>query len=357
MTRSVAFYLPQFHRIAENDEWWGEGFTEWDTVRGGMPRFAGHWQPHVPAELGYYDLAQPEVRIAQSALAAGHAIDAFCYYHYWFSGRRLLEAPFVDMLSSGEPDFPFMLCWANEPWTRTWSGRTGTVLMEQRYGADDDVAHIRSILPAFADARYVRVDGRPVFLVYKASQLPEPRRTTDSWRVEAARAGIGELYLARVESGPGERDDPSALGFDAAVDFQPDWRALRSPLVEIAARRIGHRLGMLPSPYRRHIRTPYASLVRNALDQPAPPYVRYPTVVPSWDNSARRTHGAVIVEGSTPEAYGDWVRVALRAEPELLFVNAWNEWGEGCHLEPDAKWGRAYLDAHATAVRETVVAS
>jgi hypothetical protein len=261
------------------------------------------------------------------------------------------------VLSSGEPGFPFLLCWANEPWTRAWSGGGRNVLMPQPYSDADDVAHIRAILPAFADPRYVRVDGRPVFLVYKAGDLPDARRTTDAWRGEAARAGIGDLHLVRVESGPGERGDPARLGFDAAVDFQPDWRSLRPSLPEVAARRLGHRLGVLPSAYRRHIRTPYSAVVTEALDRPAPPYTRYPTVVPSWDNSARRDYGAVILEGATPDAYERWVRAALTSRPELLFVNAWNEWGEGCHLEPDERWGRAYLEAHQRATRDVVVTS
>lgn len=350
MTRSVAFYLPQFHTIPENDQWWGDGFTEWTNVRRGAPRFAGHHQPHVPGELGYYDLRDRHVRVAQASLARAYGIDAFCYYHYWFNGRRLLNEPFDDVLAAGEPDFPFMLCWANEAWTRSWSGKSGVVLMDQRYSPADDVAHIRSLLPAFADPRYVRHNGRPVFLVYRATDLPDPKRTTDTWRAEASRAGVGDLFLCRVESGAAERGDPTRLGFDAAVDFRPDWRALRPSVVELALRRVAHRARLLASPYRRQIRVPYERLVADALAATSPGYTRYPCVVPSWDNSARRDYGAVIVEGSTPAAYGEWVRSTLRGDPDLLFVNAWNEWGEGCHLEPDQRWGRAYLEAHLAAV-------
>ena len=188
MTRSVAFYLPQFHRVAENDAWWGEGFTEWTNVRDGRPRFPGHTQPHVPGELGYYDLTDPDVRAAQASLAGRHGIDAFCYYHYWFGGRRLLERPFDEVLRSGEPDFPFLLCWANEPWTRAWSGGGRHVLMPQPYSDIDDVAHIRALLPAFADPRYLRIDGRPVFLVYKAGELPD---ALPHHRHVARRSGTG----------------------------------------------------------------------------------------------------------------------------------------------------------------------
>ncbi|MEY2399235.1 MAG: hypothetical protein QOJ00_2409 [Actinomycetota bacterium] len=350
MTRSVAFYLPQYHPIPENDEAWGTGFTEWTNVRGATARFAGHHQPHVPGELGYYDLRDGVTRNAQAELAQAHGIDAFCYYHYWFGGRRLLQQPFEAVLESGEPGLPFMLCWANEPWTRSWSGKGGSVLVDQQYGAADDLAHIRALLPAFADARYVRHDDKPVFLVYRAGDLPDARRTTDMWREEAARAGIGELFLCRVESGPGERCDPTRLGFDAAVDFRPDWKSLRPSWSEMAMRRVGHRLGVLESPYRRETRVSYDRLVSEALTNRADGYKRFPCVVPSWDNTARRRFGAVVVEGSTPQLYGAWVEAALRAQPDLLFVNAWNEWGEGCHLEPDEKWGRGYLEAHRAAV-------
>ena len=207
MTRSVAFYLPQFHAIPENDRWWGEGFTDWRNTAEATPRFDGHYQPHIPGELGYYDLRAPEARAAQAELASVYAVDAFCYYHYWFSGRRLLEQPFDAVLHSGEPDHPFALCWANEAWTRSWSGG-GEILVEQRYDEADDLAHVRWLVAAFTDPRYVRVDGKPLFLVYRAGQLPDAHRTTDLWRAEASRLGIGELFLARVESFRTEHTDP-----------------------------------------------------------------------------------------------------------------------------------------------------
>ncbi|MDA8148219.1 MAG: glycoside hydrolase family 99-like domain-containing protein, partial [Actinomycetota bacterium] len=195
--RALAFYLPQFHPIPENDEWWGKGFTEWRNVARARPLFPGHYQPHLPGELGYYDLRVPEVREAQAALAREHGIDGFVYYHYWFHGRRLLERPFDEVLASGRPDFPFALCWSNEPWTRGWDQR-GTVLVPQRFSPGDDLDHIRWLATAFGDDRYVKIDGRPLFLVYRPALLPDPLRTTDTWRAEAQRLGFPDLYLCWV---------------------------------------------------------------------------------------------------------------------------------------------------------------
>ncbi len=347
MTRTLAFYLPQFHAIPENDEWWGDGFTEWDNVRRANPRFAGHRQPAVPGALGYYDLTDPEARAAQAALARQFGVDGFCYYHYWFRGRRLLDRPFADVLRSGDPDLPFSLCWANEPWTRSWSGG-GEVLVPQQYDATDDLEHIRWLCTAFADPRYERVDGKPLFLVYRANQLPDARRTTDAWRAEAARLGIGDLHLVRVESFRDEHADPRGLGFDAAVEFQPDWRNVRPNLLMSAARKAARKVGMNVSQpaYTTHA---YDDVVATALARPPASYVRYPCVTPAWDNTPRRSQGAVVLTGSTPARYGHWLRATLAREPRLVFVNAWNEWGEGAHLEPCEQWGTAYLEAHRDA--------
>jgi lipopolysaccharide biosynthesis protein len=349
-TRSVAFYLPQFHPIPENDRWWGAGFTEWRNTAKARPLFAGHQQPHVPAELGYYDLRSAETREAQAELARTHGIDAFCYYHYWFDGRRLLERPFDEVLRSASPTLPFCLCWANESWTRAWDGSTRSILVEQRYSAADDLAHIRHLAPALADPRYLRLDGRPVLLVYRASQLPNSRRTNDVWRDEARRLGIGDLHLARVESLSDERGDPIALGFDSAIEFQPDWRQLRAPGMQRAIQRAAHAVGTtrFDTPYTT---LDYATLADAALAAPAPGYTRFPCVTPGFDNTPRRSRGAVVLTNSSPARYGDWVARTLRTEaPELLFVNAWNEWGEGAHLEPCERWGRGYLEAHRDAV-------
>jgi lipopolysaccharide biosynthesis protein len=352
--KSIAFYLPQFHPIPENDRWWGQGFTEWRNVASARPAFRGHYQPHIPADLGFYDLRVPETRAAQAELAQAHGIHAFCYYHYWFLGKRLLERPFNDVLESGEPSLPFMLCWANENWTRAWDGGSSEVLLRQEYSPADDVAHLRWLARAFADDRYVRIGGRPVFLVYKASELPEPRRTTDSWRSEAQRLGIGELYLLRVESYREPIVDPRAMGFDGSVEFQPDTRLLGAR-IPARALRVAGRLTRLEGGRCRQVVHRYSDLVDNALGQTQPDYKRYRCITPSWDNSPRRD-GGLVLTGSSPEEFRRWLVGTMGQfrphgrDEDLLFVNAWNEWAEGNHLEPCLRFGHRYLEVHRDAL-------
>lgn len=359
--RTVAFHLPQFHPIPENDEWWGPGFTEWTNVSRARPLVPGHQQPRLPADLGFYDLRLPEARAAQAALARRFGVDAFCHYHYWFHGRRLLQRPVDEIVACGEPDFPFCLCWANESWTRHWDGASGQVLVEQRHSAEDDLAHIRHLLPILADRRYLRIGGRPAFFVYRTELLPEPRRTAELWRHEAQRAGLGDLYLVRVESFRADVD-PRAIGFDAALEFAPDWRLLR-PRALTRRQRWLARAGLFPRGFLAHRFADYGALVQAMQAKPAPAWRRMRCVTPGFDNSPRRAQGATVVQGSTPEAYGAWLEWALRAEAaaawpadeQLVFVNAWNEWAEGNHLEPCQRWGLGYLEAHRAA-RQRVAA-
>ena len=361
--RLLAFYLPQFHPIPENDRWWGRGFTEWTNVAKARPLFAGHRQPHLPSELGFYDLRVPDVREAQADLARAHGISGFCYYHYWFNGRRLLNRPFDEVLASGRPDFPFCLCWANENWTRGWDGADHEVLMPQQYSEADDRAHIERLLPAFEDHRYVRVDGKPLFLVYRTELLPDPARTAAIWRERAISAGIGDLYLARVESFV-SNVDPKTIGFDAAIEFAPDWRVLpaarfhreRGAFAAKILRRLS-RLGVIPKAYLTHRIYPYELLARAMLEKPPVHYRRFRCATPQWDNSPRRPNGSVIFRDASPAAYERWLRTLVQAtrdafqgDERLVFVNAWNEWAEGNHLEPDQLWGRAYLEATARAL-------
>jgi lipopolysaccharide biosynthesis protein len=351
--RAIAFYLPQFHPIPENDEWWGKGFTEWINVVRSKPQFPGHCQPDLPADLGFYDLRVPETRAAQAELAAAHGIHGFCYYHYWFNGRRILERPVDEVWKSGQPDFPFCLCWANENWTRRWDGLDAHLLLEQRYSTSDDLAHIRSLLPLFLDSRYIPVADRPLFLVYRASQLPQPQKTTDLWRREAERVGLKGLFLVRVESFRDERGDPRDMGFDSALEFQPRWFELTNS--RILRRKWWHRrkLGTSEPAFFDNCVCDYRDVVTKALAQPVAEYPRIPSVCPGWDNSPRRKRGAHILINSTPQIYEHWLReVANRIQinsvlaPEsLVFINAWNEWGEGTHLEPCQTWGRGYLEA------------
>ncbi len=349
--RFIAFYLPQYHPIPENDEWWGPGFTEWTNVARAKPLFRGHYQPHIPADLGFYDLRLPEARAAQASLAAEHGIAGFCYYHYWFQGRRLLQRPFEEVLRSGRPDLGFCLCWANENWTRTWNGGEQEILVAQSYSPDDDLRHIRSLAEAFADPRYIRVDGQPLLLVYRASRLPEPRRTADVWRAEAERLGVGVPYLCSVQSFHTEHRDPADFGFDAAVEFAPDIDDQPPP--HSAARRALRRFLNPRSPYRVNAVCDYDKVATRMLGLDAGDYKRYPCVTPGFDSTPRRRRGgARILVGSTPERYEWWLRERMARftpyspDENLFFVNAWNEWAEGNHLEPDLRWGRAYLDVH-----------
>ncbi len=362
--RLISFYLPQFHPTPENDAWWGKGFTEWHNVTRARPLFQGHYQPHLPADLGFYDLRVPETRQAQADLARAHGIHGFCYYHYWFEGKRLLERPFKEVLASGEPDFPFCLCWANENWTRRWDGLEQEMLIEQTYSEADDLAHIRYLIRAFEDPRYIRVEGKPLFLVYHTHLMPDLVRTTSLWRKEVQHCGFPGLYLARVEAWPEDHGDPEQIGFDAAVDFQPDWTNRPTRIMPRHLGRIGRKL--FPNvekkrdPFWFNSIYQYADLARVMMARPEPAYKLFPGVAPSWDNSARRKAQAMIFTGSTPGIYGNWLRHAIATttrrfvgEERLVFINAWNEWAEGNHLEPDEKWGLGYLEATLQALEES----
>jgi lipopolysaccharide biosynthesis protein len=357
MLNTIAIYLPQFHPIPENDEWWGPGFTEWRNVVTARPQFPGHYQPHLPADLGFYDLRVPEAREAQAAMAARYGISGFCYYHYWFNGKRLLHRPFDEVLDSGAPDFPFCLCWANENWTRRWDGRDDLVLMAQKHSLEDDIDHIDFLLKAFADSRYIKVDGRPLFLVYRPKLLADAKQTADVWRERARRAGFPDLYLVKLEIF-GDMRAPASIGFDAALEFAPYFGI---PKIGQRWARIRRRLihsGLLPSsPYLTHNVCRYDALIEHMLARDDVPYTQFRCVTPGWDNSSRRAAGAWIFHGSTPQLYESWLgnvvtqtRRRHRGDKQLLFINAWNEWAEGNHLEPDQRWGCAYLEATARAL-------
>ncbi|HPS20365.1 MAG TPA: glycoside hydrolase family 99-like domain-containing protein [Candidatus Omnitrophota bacterium] len=349
--KAIAFYLPQYHPIPENDEWWGKGFTEWTNVRKARPLFSGHHQPSIPAELGYYDLRDSHVRDSQAELAMKYGLYGFCYYHYWFNGKLLLEAPFNEVLNSGKPDFPFCLCWANENWTRIWDGQNKNILMEQKYSEEDDKRHIAWLIKAFRDKRYIRIDGKPLFLVYKISAMADSLKTTTIWREEARKAGIGELYLCKVESFLREKTDPKGTGFDAAVQFPPNSvyiSAFSKLKLMISKKIIKRSFGDVYD---------YNSFAMEAMKAPCPSYKEFLCVMPKWDNSPRRSKGGRIYINNDPRVYGEWLKksidetmVRFREEERLVFINAWNEWGEGNYLEPCARYGRTYLEETARAL-------
>jgi hypothetical protein len=336
--RVFAFYLPQFHPIPENDRWWGSGFTEWSRVARARPQFAGHYQPHLPERLGFYDLRLPEVRSQQVALARAYGVSGFCYYYYWFGTKTLLERPVAEMLAAGEPDFPFCLCWANENWTRRWDGGERELLMEQLYGPELDAAFIEELMPYFRDRRYLRVHGAPVLLVYRPNSIGDPLAATARWRRAAREYGLPDLHLvAALTFGV---EDPLPLGFDAAVEFPPHGEpAVHSCPVD----------GIEPG-FRGRV-LDFGAVVHRRLALAAPEFRLYRTAMAGWDNTARLGRNATIFHGASPEAYEVWLRglvTRARAEhPEhrLVFVNAWNEWAEGAHLEPDIRFGTRYLEA------------
>ena len=336
----VAFYLPQFHPIPENDRWWGRGYTEWSRVARALPRFAGHYQPHLPERLGFYDLRLAETRARQGALARQYGVHAFCYYYYWFGTKTLLERPLAEMLAGGEPDLPFCLCWANENWTRRWDGADHQLLVEQRYGPELDAVLIENLLPYFRDPRYLRVDGAPVLVVYRPSAIPEPLATVGRWRRAAWDHGLPNLHLVAAQTFG--LADPRPLGFDAAVEFPPHGENLP----ENACAGID---GLAPG-FAGEI-VDFQSVADRRVALPPPPFRLYRTAMAGWDNTARLGQRATIFHGATPAIYERWLK-ALVAEARrhpaahrLVFVNAWNEWAEGAHLEPDARFGTGYLEA------------
>jgi glycosyltransferase involved in cell wall biosynthesis/ubiquinone/menaquinone biosynthesis C-methylase UbiE len=339
--RAIAIYLPQFHPIPENDEWWGKGFTEWTNVRRATPQYEGHYQPHVPhPDLSYYDLNDPAVMEKQANMARAAGIEGFCFYYYWFNGRRLLNMPTDRLLVSGKPDFPFCFCWANENWTRTWDGGDKEILLGQEHTYESDERFILDLLPAFRDPRYIRVDGKPLLVIYRPGLLPDPAATARHWRETCRREGIGEIFLAFMLGF--EAPAPSDIGYDCAIQMPP----LRS-----AAPIINERIKV-------HDRVEFVGEVRdychlpNMFDPAVICEHLWPSVCPSWDNTARRMERGHSWVRSSPEAYHQWLATAvaraqkvLPSQKRFVFINAWNEWAEGCHLEPDEKHGYAWLNA------------
>lgn len=379
--RVIAFYLPQFHPIPENDKWWGKGFTEWTNVGKARPLFKGHYQPKVPADLGYYDLRMPEVREAQAELARNAGIEGFCYWHYWFGeGRQILERPFAEVLKSGKPDFPFCLAWANHNWTnKTWEVGTRKVkesmLIEQKYGGIKEYEmHFNALLPAFKDERYIRVDNKPLFVVFDPDAIPDKRLFIDTWQKLALKNGLDGLHIvASVHSLLPEDKKLSNLLFpEKLVSPRSHYDSLLSEGFD-AIESTGH----LRAEYCcRH----FLTIITNTLLKRCFKYSRplkhkmkdindwiftqedrsenvYPTLFPNWDRSPRSGKKSLIFVDSTPSVFKDQISQALdliedkSLEHRILFLRSWNEWGEGNYVEPDLRYGHGYLDA----LRETIL--
>jgi lipopolysaccharide biosynthesis protein len=346
LPRLIAYYLPQFHPVPENDAWWGRGFTEWRNTAKARPLFPCHYQPHHPADLGFYDLRVPETRQAQADLARQYGIEGFCYYHYWFGdGRELLERPLQEVVDSGSPDFPFCICWANESWTGVWHGLDKQTLIEQRYpGPEDDQAHFDRLLKAFKDPRYMRVDGRPIFVVYAPQYLPDATAFVERWQTMARRAGLSGLYLVGVRRK--DQAAPEAHGFDGSIYHHfgkrrppPSWR---NPLEAIR--------GLILDLLRIPSLVSYERAISHSLPSHAEETI-FPNVVHAWDNTPRSGSRGLVLTGSSPDMFRRMLRRAFeftrvtRRTPDsrLIFLKSWNEWAEGNHLEPDLKYGHAYL--------------
>ncbi|WP_221885718.1 glycoside hydrolase family 99-like domain-containing protein [Variovorax sp. MHTC-1] len=349
----LAFLLPQFHRIPENDRWWGEGFTEWTNVRKARSSFRGHRQPRVPLDGRYYDLLDSDTQDWQAELAKAHGLGGFCYYHYWFAGRQLLQRPVDSILRRRAPDFPFCLAWANEPWTRTWDGGDRDVLMPQAYGGKGDwEAHFRYLEKAFRDPRYIRVDDCPVLLIYRTASIAECEDMLDCWRNLAVQSGFAGLHVVSMLTVFG-RDARSHL-FDAYVEFEPFYTLAHLPvrlrihekLANGANRLCWKYLGR--GPYAPRSRD-YRSMWREIANRPLPSG-HYPGAFVDWDNSPRRRLDTSLVMRNVDlsafrTGLSDLYEKAGRNDTRFIFINAWNEWAEGTYLEPDEDLGTAYLDA------------
>lgn len=342
----LAFYLPQFHPIPENDAWWGKGFTEWTNVGRALPQVEGQHQPHLPGELGYYDLRVPAVQERQVELARLYGVGGFCFYFYWFAGKRLLEAPLRQYLDNPNCDLPICLCWANENWTRRWDGYDSDVLIAQNHSPEDDIAFIDYVAGYFRDRRYVRIDGKPLLLVYRPSLLPDARATARRWRARCRELGIGEIYLALTTAF--DRNDPAAIDFDATVEFPPNNSS--PPLLTDRVRKLN-------ADFSGNV-FDWSCFPQRSRSYADPGHVVFRGVNPGWDNEARKPGVSNIFANATPRGYEEWLYNAMRDtlarfardDQRLVFINAWNEWAEGAHLEPDARLGYAWLDATRRAV-------
>ncbi len=347
----LAYYLPQFHPTEENDAWWGKGVTEWNNVSRAVPQYVGHYQPRLPGELGYYDLRLEENIARQIELAKMYGLYGFSFYFYWFDGKRLLDKPLDMFLRNKSLDFPFCLCWANESWTRRFDGSCGEVLMKQSETVESYVAFIESVLPYMRDQRYIRVAGRPVLTVYRPSFIPDCANTLLAWRRQCKASGIGDIYIIGVKEHTWEAD-LLKLGFDAQSEFHPGTLFKHcediSSTIDFARPDFG---GMVLD---------YRDIVQNKKYFNHDHAKLYRAVMPMWDNTARRDNKGMIFEGSSPELYKSWLKDICREarkRPDLddtfVFINAWNEWGEGAYLEPDRKYGYAYLEATRRAIEES----
>lgn len=345
----IAFYLPQFHAIPENDLWWGKGFTEWTNVTKAVPQFRGHYQPHLPGELGFYDLKLVENMKAQIDLAKHYGVHGFCFYHYWFDGKRLLERPVDQFIENKDLDFPFCLCWANENWSRRWDGQDHEILIKQNHSDHDDLEFIKDLCRYLKDYRYIKVNGKPLVIIYRPALLPNFIKTAEIWRQYSRENGIGEIFILGVSWGI---THPTQYGLDGLVEFPPHC------IHEYGSDLINDQIEILNPEFNGLIYD-----LKSFVDQEKylfdVDYKLFKTVSPSWDNTARKPNNGTIYHNSSPEVYKKWLKNVIRytnknlKEEKIVFINAWNEWAEGAHLEPDRKYGYGYLEETKNALIET----
>lgn len=342
--KALAYYLPQFHPFKENDEWWGQGFTEWTNVTRGLPRFNGHYQPHLPKHLGYYDLRVKEAMLEQVRYAKAGGLHGFCFYHYWFNGKRIMEKPVNMLLENHDIDFPFCIMWANENWTRTWDGLDNDVLIAQDYLEEDDIPFVQDIGRHFTDKRYIRIDGRPLFFIYRPGIIPNAKATIQKWR-NLCKKLLNEEPLFYMAQAFGDLD-PTEFGMDGAIEFPP--HKIAEGLQDASREKGGWQAdfqGHYPS---------YDELIEKSLnDSESTPFPLIRGVTPTWDNEARKPSKGMGFVNSTPKKYEHWLsninqyakQNPIAENESFVIINAWNEWAEGAHLEPDVYNGAAYLNA------------
>lgn len=337
----IAFYLPQFHTIPENDEWWGKGFTEWTNVTKAHPQFIGHYQPKLPADLGFYDLRSIEVMRDQIEIAKNYGVYGFCFHYYWFSGKRLLEKPIFNYLNNKDLDFPFCLCWANENWTRKWDAGKNLILMEQKLLEGDEIKFIQDIEPFIKDNRYIKINGKPIIIVYRIHLFKKEivLKMVNVWRDYCNKIGIGDIYLIAAMT-HGFNDNPENWGFDAGVEFPP--HNLKLPV-------INNKVKIINPNFNGHI-FDFNYFIEKKLYLYENQYTIFKTVFPEWDNTPRYCNRANIYYGAGPETYKIWLNDVFqytcntyKEEERFVFINAWNEWAEGAILEPDRINGYKYL--------------
>lgn len=349
MPRTIAFYLPQYHPTPENDIWWGKGFTEWTNVGRAKPLFKGHYQPKVPSDLGYYDLRLPEVRELQAQYAKDAGIEGFCYWHYWFNGKRLLDSVFTEVLESGDPDFPFCLCWANHSWkAKSWDRTSADkVLMEQTYPGEEDYRnHFMAMLPAFKDSRYMTYEGKLIFGIFDPVNIPDMDVMYKVWNDLAYENGLAGFYFFAFCQGSGHIAEVKSEQFDAIV-YDAMYDAVYCHLESL-----GHKIrakffnGPIPMDYGY-----YTGIALKCFDKHKN---AIPCIVPNFDHSPRSGANAVIMHDSTPEKWRHLCdeTISRLSGDDLLFVKAWNEWGEGNYLEPDLRYGKRHIEELAAALKK-----